>query len=108
MDGNIVDQVKRIEAEADAIVSRARELAERLSGSLPSEVEAIRARWEDDVKKRLAHLKGELERRKGEKMAELEENAAGATRQLESLDPDALERAVQTILAHLREGGSWA
>jgi phenylalanyl-tRNA synthetase alpha subunit len=102
MEENIVGQVRSIEAEADRIVAEANERAGQLAEALNSETATHQQEHESSLRGRIATLKQELDRETAERLAEIEANAKKATQQLESLDTQVVERALESILSRLR------
>ncbi len=105
MDENIVQQVSRIEAEADRIVSEAKRSAAELEEALDSEVEVLRQERERAFRQQMQAFNDQLKRETAGKLDQIERDAKRAMAQLDSLDPAAVERAVELILKHLREEG---
>ena len=106
MDANIVEQAGSIEAEADRLVAEAGERARRLAESLPSAVQALRDGHEQELQGRLESLRGRLERETAAELVQIEENARGAMRRLQSLDEGDTARAIALIAYHLRGNGA--
>ena len=100
---NIVQQIEDIEAEADLIVTRAKESAAHLAKSLESETAALRMEREAVLRDRVSALKQELELETAAKLDAIEQDAKKLAARLESLDEEAVSRALELIQDRLRE-----
>ena len=105
MGESIVEQVSRIEAEADGIVRRAQESARELSDSVADEVAAFLQEREEAFRQKAAVLKEQLRGQTDRQLADVDKAAQEAMARLESLDPDAAAKAVNLVLEHLRRDG---
>ena len=102
MDENIVKQVQDIEAEADRILSEAKQRAADLEASLESEIEALRKEREEVLDGRLSALKQKLDEQTAARLNEIERSAKEAMARLDSLDPQAVDGGVQLVLARFQ------
>ena len=103
MDQNIVEQVARIEEEADKVVADAKRRAQELEQSVETEIEALRKAHQRELQDKLSVLKKKLQAQSAARLAEIEENARTAQARLDSLDAWAVNRAIELIVKHLRE-----
>ena len=107
MSENIVEQISRIEAEADRVVAEARQRSKEMERRIAEEVKALRLAQEKAFNGKLGELKARLEQQTAAQLQEIEARAREAAKRLESLDPQAAEQAGDLILNHLRGGGRW-
>jgi len=102
VDENIVKQVQDIEAEADRVVTEAKQRAADLEASLEPEIDAIRKEREKVLDGRLSELKQKLDDDTAARLNEIEQAAKEAMARLDSLDPQAVEGGVRLILERLQ------
>ena len=101
---NLVQQVKSLEAEADALVEKARGVAAEIEQSAAAEAEALRGQFEEESRRdREAFLK-EQQQRVADEQAELDKRAAAIAEALGAVAPEAGDEAIGLVLKHLREG----
>lgn len=103
MPENIIEQVQNIEAEADRIVADARENAQEMERSTEQQISSLREEREQQLQQDVAQMENELEERTQERIKDVENKARRAERQLDSLDDETVEGAVEFIVSHLRE-----
>ena len=103
MDQNIVEQVTRIEEEADKVVADAKRRAQELEQSAEREIQDLRKAHERELQDKLSALKEKLQAQTAARLAEIEENARKAEARLDALDAWAVNRATELIVKHLRE-----
>jgi hypothetical protein len=104
MPENLIQHVKSLEAEADALVEKARATAREIEQSAAGEVAALRERYEEEFSGDLAAVRAEQEQRVTDECAALDARAAAIDDALRSAAPEAAEKAVGLVLKHLREG----
>ena len=105
MGESIVEQVSRIEAEADGIVRQAQQRARELSDSVADQVAAFLQERDEAFRRKVAALKEQLRGQTEGRLAEVDKAGQEAMARLESLDPDAAAKAVKLVLEHLRRDG---
>ncbi len=105
MGESIIEQVSRIEAEADGIVRRAQQSARELSDSVADEVAAFLQEREEAFRQKAAELKQQLRGQTDGQLADVDRAAREAMARLESLDSDTVVKAVNLVLEHLRKDG---
>lgn len=106
MDENIVQQVRRIEAEADRIAEEASGRARQLDESLDSELTNLRQEHEQALRDRVNALKETLAQQTAARLAQIEDDAKKAMASLDALDPQTVKQAIELILSRLREEGA--
>jgi len=107
MSENIVEQINRIEAEADRIVADATRRSRELEDGTEDEIRALRREHERALGDRLEALKAKLGEQAAAQLRHIDEQARQARQRLESLDPRALERAGELILSRLLGDAPW-
>jgi len=107
MSDNIIQQIIKIEAEADRIVAQAEQNARKLEDSLKAKTGELRAEREESLRKEMEGFEGGLRVEADRAEQELQQRARQATQRLEHLDEKAREEAVQFVLKRLRGGQPW-
>lgn len=102
MSENIVEQVKSIESEADSIIAEAREKARQMESSVEEEVAEMRDEHRKEYEQKVAELERKLEEQREDRLAELKNRAHEVMDELDDLDPEKEENAVQFILSELQ------
>jgi vacuolar-type H+-ATPase subunit H len=101
---NLIQQVKSLEAEADALVAKARTAARQIEQTAAGEATALREQFEEKHRRDLAVFRTEQEQRVAREQADLDARARKIADALQSVAPEAAEKAVGLVLRHLREG----
>jgi F0F1-type ATP synthase membrane subunit b/b' len=101
---NLIQHVKSLEAEADALVAEARATAQQVEQSAADGVKAFREQFEEEFRRAAATASREQDERVARERAALDKRAAGIADALQSVAPEAAEKAIALILKHLREG----
>ena len=101
---NLIQHVKSLEAEADALVEEARAAAREIEQSAADAATALREQYEEELRRNLAAVRSEQEQRVADERAALDGRAAAINDALRSVAPEAAEKAVGMVLKHLREG----
>jgi len=107
MSENIIEQIARIEAEADAIVAEAQERSSRLEAGVPAEIQRLRQEHEQALKAKVRALEDELRQDLERQLKQLETKADEAAQRLQALDASAVRQASDLILRHLHGDGQW-
>jgi len=107
MSENIVEQISRIEAEADRLLAEARQRCKELEGRIGEDLKALRVAHQKAFDERLSALKTQLREQTAARLQEIEAKAREAARRLEALDPELVRQAGELILNHLRGDGRW-
>ncbi len=107
MSENIVEQIGRIEAEADRIIAEARQRARALESSVDEQVASMRREHEKALGERSGAFEAKLREETAARLEEIEHRTREARGRLQSLDPRVVEHAEDLILKHLREDAQW-
>jgi len=101
---DIVEEVARIEAEADGILAAGRRRAHELEAATRAQERAARQEREQSLARELESRRQELERSAAQKTEEVSQLARQAAERLAALEPARAARAVALIVQRLREG----
>lgn len=100
---NLIEQVMQLEAEADRIVADARRQADELERASAEEVAVLRTEREDAFRQETEAFRAEQDERATREQEALDRKARQIAEHLRSPAPEAAARAVELILANLRE-----
>lgn len=103
MTDNIIEQVKTIESEADRIIAEAKEKADEMGRSVEGELSDLREERKKVYGTKLDEAKQEIESRTRDRIESMEKEAARAEENLDSLDKQNLNEAVDRIVSRLCE-----
>ncbi len=101
---NLIQRVKSLEAEAEALVAEARTAARQVEQAAAGEATALREQFEEEYRRNLNALQAEQAQRVARERADLDGRARKIADALQSVPPKAAEKAVGLVLRHLREG----
>ncbi len=101
---NLIQRVRSLEAEADAVVAGARETARQTEEAVSGEAAALREQFEERFRRDLAAFQAEQKERVARERADVDRRARSVAAALQSVRPDAAQRAVELVLKHLRGG----
>lgn len=104
MTEDLIAQVKAMEADADEVVSEAVRRAEEVRGSVPQKVSELREEQRLRYQKEIDAIRQAKEAEAREEIQKVDEQAKAIEQRLESVDSQAVSRAVDMILQQLREG----
>ena len=101
---NLIQHVKSLESEADALVEEARAAARRIEQAAAEEATSLRQQFEEEFRRDQEAFQAEQVQRVADERAALDARAGTIADALRSLAPESAEKAVGTVLRHLREG----
>jgi F0F1-type ATP synthase membrane subunit b/b' len=103
MTEDLIAQVKAIEADADDIVSESFKRAEQIRAGVAAMVARLREEQRRSYQQELDGTRRKLDSQAAEEMQQVDRQAQAVAKRLDSIDPDAIARAVDMILQHLGE-----
>ncbi len=98
---NIIKEVQNIEAEADRILSGAKDKVRQRENSVEPELEKYRAQQQEKLKAKIGSLKKKINEETEQKIRELDENAKKSMESLENIDIQPSDASVKLIVERI-------
>ena len=103
MGENIIQQVQDIESEADEVLAEARENARDMERSTEEKISRFRENRESQFQRETEEMEEEVQEKTRHRIEQIQQKAEEAEKELDSLDDEAVDQAVDFIVSNLRE-----